>query len=394
MLRIRLDSYSRLPLYLTQILAGMAWVTLGPILNPVLDDLNIDLARGGVLSLAFFFGTVAGLASFNAFFARVPVKYCLFGVGLLQAAGLVISGLASRDLWSFLIPYFFVGFCTVLLGTIPGIWLSAHIKQGSAKALTIMMMWSVSAMILTPLVLGALISTGVSWRVLLCGEGALALLITAVVAHLPLADIRGRENLRLRHLKSVVRFSPALFAAIVGASFLYLGAEMTLGVWMPKFLVDTFGATDSWAGLTVTLYFVGQNTGRALIMPLIARVPTWALLMGTSGFMAVLAALISLAPNQTAALLLVFGAGIGSSAAFSFIGSYSSRFPHWHAGVVFSGFQLVGGIGAMLFPYLTGPIASAWGFRAAIAVAALPAIMVAGMALVFRKASGGKARAE
>lgn len=336
--------------------------------------------------MAFFFGTVAGLASFNAFLARVPVKRCLVAVGLLQAAGLLISGLASRGLWSFMIPYFFVGFCTVLLGTIPGIWLSAHVKQGTARALSIMMMWSVSAMIVTPLGLGALISAGASWRVLLCGESALALIVTAVVAKLPLADIVGRKNLRPRHLKAVISFDPVLFAAIVGAAFLYLGAEMTLGVWMPKYLVDTFKARDSLAGLSVTLYFVGQNVGRALIMPLIPRVPTWALLMGTSGVMAVLAASVSLAPTQTAALVLVFGAGVGSSAAFSFIGSYASRFPHWHAGVVFSAFQLVGGIGAMLFPYLTGPIASTWGFRAAIAVAAVPAIMVTGMAFAFRKA--------
>jgi len=51
-------------------------------------------------------------------------------------------------------------------------------------------------------------------------------------------------------------------------------------------------------------------------------------------------------------------------------------------------FQLVGGVGAMVFPYLTGPVGAAAGFRAAIAIAAVPALVMALLALVLREASG------
>jgi len=42
----------------------------------------------------------------------------------------------------------------------------------------------------------------------------------------------------------------------------------------------------------------------------------------------------------------------------------------------------------MIFPYLTGPIAAGWGFRAALASAAAPACVVALLALYLRGVSG------
>ena len=42
----------------------------------------------------------------------------------------------------------------------------------------------------------------------------------------------------------------------------------------------------------------------------------------------------------------------------------------------------------MVFPCVTGWVAAAWGFRAAIGVAAAPALVVAGLALWLRRASG------
>ena len=51
---------SRLPLYITQFFSGIVWVTLGPLLDSILRDLDIPLAQGGLPALAFFLGTVTG----------------------------------------------------------------------------------------------------------------------------------------------------------------------------------------------------------------------------------------------------------------------------------------------------------------------------------------------
>jgi MFS transporter, FHS family, glucose/mannose:H+ symporter len=379
---------SRLPLYLTQFISGVVWVSIGPLLNSILRDLGIPLSRGGIVSLAFFLGSVIGLVSLNVLLARVPIRSCLVGAGLLEAAALAAAGLLSFESWSLLLSFFFAGFASVILGAVPGMWLSAHVKEGNARALTVMMMSSVSAMTLTPIVLGVLLNSGATWRSILAGEAVFALVLTSILAVLPLADIPRRENLRPRQVRAVIAFNPRLLAGIVAAAFLYLGAEMTLIVWLPKFESDVFGASATWASLSVTFYFIGQIVGRLIVIPFTRRFLPSSLLFVCAIAMGVFAGLIGLAPSQAVSLALIFCAGLGSSGAFSFIGSYAAKFPDWHAGVVFSAFQLAGGVGGMVFPYLTGPLAVSAGFKAAIAFAAVPALMVAFLALRLRQASG------
>ena len=83
-------------------------------------------------------------------------------------------------------------------------------------------------------------------------EGCLSLLMVLIFAFLPLTDIPGRQNVRLAHLKQVVAYDSMLLLGIMGAGLMYVGAEMTMNVWLPKFQIDVFGASDTWAGLSVT----------------------------------------------------------------------------------------------------------------------------------------------
>ena len=305
---------SRLPLYLTQFLSGVVWVTLGPLLDSILRDLGIPLSRGGIVALAFFLGSVIGLVSLNVLLARVPIKWCLVGAGLLEAAALAAAGLLSYDSWSLLVSFFFMGFAAVILGAVPGMWLSAHVKEGTARAMTVMMMSSVSGMTLTPIVLGVLLNSGANWRSILAGEAVFALVLTLILAVLPLADIPRRENLRPRHVRAVIAFNPRLLAAIVAASFMYLGAEMTLIVWLPKFELDVFGASATWASLSVTFYFIGQIVGRLIAIPFTRRFLASSLLFVCAIAMGVFAGAIGLSPSQGISLALIFCAGLGSSA--------------------------------------------------------------------------------
>jgi fucose permease len=375
---------SRLPLYLTQFLSGVVWVSLGPLLNSIMSDLGIPLAQGGLPALAFFLGGVVGVVTLNCLLAKVPVKWALVGAAVLESVGLAATGLLTQGLWSFVAAYFVVGLPCVILAGIPGMWVSANVRERTAWVLNITMLSSVVAMTVTPLILGMLVSRGATWRGVYAGEAVFALLIAVMLMLLPLADIPGRENLRPRHMRLVTAFNPRLLVAIALASFMYLGAEMTLGTWLPKFQVDVFGASDALAGLSVTFYFVGQIVGRLAAIPVTRRFPASSLLVVFGTAMAVFIVGVAVSRSQAASLALTFCVGLASCASFSLIGSYSSKFPAWHAGVVFSVFQLAGGVGAMVFPYLTGPVAAAAGFRAAIAIAAVPALNVAFLALVLR----------
>ena len=379
---------SRFPLYLSQFTSGMVAVTLGPLLDPILRDFDIPLAQGGLPAAAVFVGMPTGILFVNLFLARVPVQRCLVGAAVLLCAGFAAAGLLSRGLWSFCVAYFFVGFASVMFSLIPGMWIAAHVREKTASALNIVMLSCVFAMIVTPLSWGALIGWGVTWRWILVGEAGFAAVLAAILVVFPLRDIPGRENLRARHIREVVAFNPRLVAAMALAGFMYSGAEGTLVTWLPKFEVDVFGATGVWAGLAVTFYFVGQLVGRLAMRNLIRRFLPSTLLMGFVVVMAAFIGATAVSPGQAASLALTFAAGLGASASVSQIGSYSSKFPRWHAGVVFSAFQIAAGLGATAFPYVTGPMADRFGFRAAIAVAAVPALILVFLALYLRRVSG------
>ncbi len=379
---------SRASLYLGQLLSGVVAMTLGPVLNTVLDDLGIPLAKGGTPALTYFFATMIGILLLNFVMAKVPVKWCLCGCAFVEAVGLTATALLARGLWSFAGLYFIVGLPCWLLAGIPGMWISAHVREKTAWALNIVMLASVTGMTLTPLVLGLLLDHGAGWRTIFLGEAAVCVLFALALAVVPLADIPGRENLRFRQLKALAGFKPKLLIGLAVASFLYMGAEMALTTWLPKFQVDVFGSTEVWAGLSVTFYFVGQVAGRLVSIPLTRRFLPSTLLFGCCAALGVFTAAVAVSPTQSLSMIMVFLAGFGAASTFSLLGSYSAKFPLWYAGVVFSTYQAAGGVGSMVLPYVIGPLADNVSFRAAIAFCAIPFLILIGMALFFRKVSG------
>jgi len=379
---------ARLPLYPVQFLCAMAIVSLGPLLDPMMNDLGVPLSRGGLISAGLFAGNVTGIVVLNMTLARFPVKWLLAGGTALQACFLVIAGLAPRDLWSLLAVYLFVGFSGALMNATCWIWISAHIKKNRAAAALQMILFFALAMISVPLIVGLALDRGVTWRWILVAEGGLSLLVALTLLSVPVLEVCGRVNVRLSQFRQVVAFDPRLLAGMMCAGFTYVGAEMTFNVWLPKFQIDVFSATDTWASLSVTLFWIGLIVGRLIIMPLTRRYSPARLLLVCACTMAVFVVAVGFAPTQAASLALSVGAGLGASASYGIIGSYAGRFPGWQSTVASSLFILSGGVGSIAFPYIMGPLASAAGFRIAMAMVALPALIYALFSLLIHSRSG------
>jgi FHS family glucose/mannose:H+ symporter-like MFS transporter len=378
----------RFSLYPSQFICAVVMVSLGPLLDSMMRDLNIPLRQGGLISAGLFLGEVVGIIILNTHMAKVPAKWALVAGGAHQGAGLIAVGAGSWNLWSLFAAYLFVGLGWALLNTIGWMWVPAHIRKGTAAAALLMILFFALGMMLTPLVLGLAIDLGATWRWIIVAEGGVSLLLALVFAALPLLDIPGRENVRFSHLKRVIAFDRWLLVGMVGASFMYVGTETSLNVWLPKFQLDTFGAGDTWASLSVTLFWVGLVAGRLAVRPLTRRFSPSRILLLCACTLAVFTVALALAPTQATSLVLSVGAGLGASASFGIIGSYSGRFPDWQSGVASSVFVLAGGVGSMVFPYLTGPIASAAGFRLALAVTAIPAVAYGLLTLLIHARSG------
>jgi fucose permease len=375
----------RLPLYPSQFFVAMAIVSIGPLLHPMMRDLGVPLSRGGLVSAGLFIGNALAIVVLNTLLARLPVKVVLFSGTLIQAAALATAGAASQNLWSLFAAYLFVGAGGALMNTTCWIWISAHMTQNRAAAALRMILFFALAMMVVPLAIGLALDGGASWRWILVVEGGLDLLFGLTLVFLPLPDVPGRQNVRLMQTRQVIATNPKLLLGVVIAGFTYVGAEMTMNVWLPKSQIDLFGVSDLRAGFAVTLFWVGLIAGRLAVIRLTRRFSPSRLLLVCSCTMAVFAVAVAFASSQSVALVLAVGAGLGASASYGLIGSYAGRFPAWQSAVASSLFILSGSVGSIAFPYIMGPLASAAGFRVALAVVAVPALVYGAASLLIHR---------
>ncbi|MBN1628283.1 MAG: MFS transporter [Thermoleophilia bacterium] len=378
----------RLPLYPSNLMGAVIMVSLGPLLDPIMKDLGVGLSQAGLIGAGLFVGNTLGIIICNTNLAHVPAKWAIVAGTFLQSIGLVLAGLVSKDLWTLFAAYFVVGACGALVNTTCWIWLGAHMKKNMAASALQMILFFGVGMLVTPVILGPILERGASWRWILVVQGGLSMALALVFVWLPLLDVPGRRNVRLADFRQVLAHNRGLLLGMMGACFMYAGAETTINVWLPKFQIDVFGAGDTWASLSVTLFWVGLVVGRLVIMPLTARFSPARLLLVCAGVLAVFCVALSVSPTQVVALVLSVGAGLGASASYGLIGSYSGRFPGWQSGVASSLFILAGGVGCTVFPYLMGPIASSAGFRIALGTVAVPAVLYGLFSLLIHARSG------
>lgn len=376
------------PLYAATFTVGVVMISLGPVLDPILADLDIPLSQGGLISVAFAVGMLIGVVALNFFLAHVPVRWGLIGAAWLQAVALAASGLLARSLWSLFIAYLFVGMGCVFLNSLPGMWVGSHVKVGTSHAMVVLLLFFAIGMMLAPVVIGVALGLGATWRWVFSAEAILSVILAVILTVMPVSDISGRENLRWRQLRDVVGSNPRLFAAVIVAAVLYVGAEFILNVWLAKFTIDVFGAGKNLASQVVALFWAGLVVGRLMVIPLTRKVPASRLLMAATGTMAVFALGIALSTSLAMVMVMAFMSGLGTSASYALIASFSGRFPAWHAGVLYSAVVMAAAFGRIIFPYVIGPIADSLGFRVAIGLAFVLAAAVSVLSLYLHRVSG------
>ncbi|MFH0915066.1 MAG: MFS transporter [bacterium] len=378
-------------LYPTQLFAGAMLISLGPLLDPILRDLHIPLAEGGILSLGFFLGRVLGVLLLNFGLARVRLKSILVGAAWVQAAALIVAGLLAPGLWPLFGALLVAGLAAVIPNAISGVWVGAHVRTGTERAMLLILAFFALGVVAAPLAIGAALSLGGTWRWVFVGEAAFSAIMAMALTTSRLPDVKGRENLRLRQLREMAGFAPRLLAVMLVAIFIYVGSETVLGVWLAKFEIDVHGASPSLAAISVTLLWTGITLGRYLTVPLTRWVRPSRLLVVFAAVQTVFILGTVLSPTLVASLACVFLAGLGASVCFPLIGGYTSRFPGWYAGVAFSGMMLAGTLGSTVFSYLIGPVAEALSLRLAIGLTAVLPGLVIILALALDRVSGERA---
>ena len=290
--------------------AGSYMTKVPPALPAMRADLGLTLIESGwVQTMLYTIGALAGV-----FFGTIadrfgPKRIALAGLGLMVAGGLL--GAAAPGYAVLLASRFVegVGFMLFVVSAAPLIAASTL----PADRATAFSLWSsymptggTLALLLAPVALA-----GFGWRGLWLALAAYAALCAVLVARsVPQAQSGGGiGSLRLL-AESILR--PGSLALCLGF-ICYVGQWNSLMTWLPTYVVEERGASQSAAALLLAAYvainILGNQLGGVLLR---LGVPRWAVMAGGAAAMGVTGAgLLSSAPD---------GVRIGCALAFSVLG--------------------------------------------------------------------------
>jgi FHS family glucose/mannose:H+ symporter-like MFS transporter len=236
-----------------------------------------------------------------------------------------------------------------------------------------------------------LLIAGTSWRWLylsLAAANAVLFLALAIQAipHTRHPD----EALDLTTLRAIVR--QPIFLMICGAEALYVGAETGFSSWMPTYFLADLRGGAAWAGLVVTVFWIGMTIGRAATGSLMRHVPLLRLTLLLAGGGLAGAALAPVCVLPSAVLACVAWTGLCFSGIFGLIlAEATERYPRY-AGTALGAVVASGGVGGAIVPWAVGAAGGmAVGWRGALAL--VPLVMACLAALIFlieRQTAAGK----
>ncbi|MBN1629798.1 MAG: MFS transporter [Thermoleophilia bacterium] len=362
--------------------SGIVLISLGPVLDPIIRDLDVPLSQGGVIATGFAAGRVVALLLLNLFLARVPLKWLVVGAALLQAVGFAVPAFFAQGLGLVVGSLVVVGAAATIPIVVPVIWIGAYAKRATERAMLLILIFFALGVVISPLAIGGALVLGADWRWVFLGEAAFSVVMALAIAALPLADVPERENIRLRQFREAVTWAPGLLAVVLIAMFFYIGAEHILNIWLAEFQVETFGSSQGAAAVALGLFFGGMMVGRLASVRLTRHVGASRILAVSSGLMAVFIVVTAFAPSFAVSEVCIFLVGVGASASYPMLSSYVNRFPAKYSGLLFSLVTLVVVVSGAVFAYAAGPIAEALGMRAAIGLAAIPAALVVALSFL------------
>ncbi len=223
--------------------------------------------------------------------------------------------------------------------------------------------------IVGPLVVGAMLRAGGSWKAIYPASGAFLLITACLFVAFPFPDYeKPAQKKASRGLGLAKEPLLLLFTAII---VLYVGSEFGVTNWASEYFVRILGAPASTAALAVSALWIGLLAGRSLLSLAYHGTRQEIILLVLSLLCAGCLVGFQALKGSAAGLALVLVLGMGYSGIYPLVMTLTGRAFKSSAavGIVTTG----AGLGSFSFPFLLAGIAEKVGLRNGfLMLAALP----------------------
>ena len=340
---------------------GITFGSHGPLLVPISNTFQLRL---GQIALPVVSHSIGFLAAniLMALFWKIGRARLLLTISALLSFLMLVSISLFRSVGLLLTFLFFLGIAQGTMHTSVDSLFSEISGKERAKFLNWLHIFIGVGAVLGPLSVGMLLSYSEKWHLVY-------LMMAMVTLPLPLFFFRrspyesitykGEPQISASSSLARPTTSPFFWLAIIGI-FTYVGLELSFASWVPVFLVKVKNISHAWASYSISIFWFALMTGRFLFGRFLYRT-NLSLFLGIGALVTALFTTLTFSTDSVLIGLFMAFSGLSLSWFYpSILALGGNTFPR-NIGFITGSLAAGGTIGAIVFPWVIGPISEVFG---------------------------------
>ena len=358
---------------------GITFGSHGPLLAPISNTFQLRL---GQIALPVVSHSIGFLAAniLMALFWRIRRARLLLTLSSLLTFLTLVSISLFRSVGLLFTFLFFLGLAQGTMHTGVDSLFSEISGKERAKFLNWLHIFIGVGAVLGPLSIGMLLSYSEKWHLVY-------LMMAMVTLPLPLFFFRrtiyqsitynGEPQISTSSSPARPTTSPLFWLAIIGI-FTYVGLELSFASWVPVFLVKVKNVSHASASYSMSIFWFALMTGRFLFGRFLYRT-NLSLFLGIGALVTALFTTLTFSIDSVLIALFMAFSGLSLSWFYpSILALGGNTFPR-NIGFITGSLAAGGTIGAIVFPWVIGPISETFGLAKGVFLVPLLCLVLTGI---------------